>query len=199
MSVVNFSKLVEELNIQCHWPLKTAISYSLQMCHKVQLYFSPCCSLLIYLFMLILYSKHQRTKMWRMNCITLYTFTFHRSSICPKTVAYETSHKYIRWHIWGTVGLSQNNNYSTNIHTDIYWSLDSHTVVRNELWQEWHDYKCVCCIREFIRGPQWGEAAWCCCAGWLSWLAAGLATVLDMAGRDCAVGCIWAAGCCVSR
>jgi len=29
-----------------------------------------------------------------MNCIALHTFTFHRSSICPKTVEYETSHKY---------------------------------------------------------------------------------------------------------
>jgi hypothetical protein len=97
---------------------------------------------------------------------------------------------YIRW---------QNNNYSTNIYTDIYWSLGSRTVVHNELWQEWHDYKCVSCIGEFVRGPLWGEAAWCCCTGWLSWLMAGLATTVDMAGRDGAMGCVWAPGCSVSR
>jgi len=33
----------------------------------------------------------------------------------------------------------------------------------------------------------------------MSWLATGLATVLDMAGRDGAMGCVWAAGCCVGR
>jgi len=63
--MVNFSKLGKELYIQCHWPLKTAVSYGLQMCHKVQLYFSPCWSLFIYLcWYYILNTKGLRCDRW---------------------------------------------------------------------------------------------------------------------------------------
>ena len=47
-----------------------------------------------------------------------------------------------------------------------------------------------------------GEVAWCWSGWWLSWLAAGCATLLGIANRDGVVGCMvqsWAAGCSVER
>jgi len=59
---------------------------------------------------------------------------------------------------------------------------------------------CVSVVsRELVRGLLWGEAARCWCVCWPSWLVARLASMLDMAGNDGAVGCVWAAGCCVGR
>jgi hypothetical protein len=88
--------------------------------------------------------------------------------------------------------------WSNSYGTNTYWSLGSHMVVIVvAAWMPWLQAHLL--VGGVVRGVLWSEAAryWCAC--WLSWLAAGLATVLNMADSDGAVGSVWLAGCCVSR